>query len=358
MTQLDIAHARLHNQYITGSPLKEPGEVVSWLGAVQAQDYFGAKWSLGLRLQGTLDDDIERAFNKGAILRTHLLRPTWHFVTPADIRWMLALTAPRVHAANAYMYRKLELDSAVFKRSSVALTRALQGGLQLTRDEFRRVLQVAGIEPVVGLRMAYLLMHAELEGIICSGPRRGRQFTYALLEERVPPARTFEHEAALAELARRYFTSRGPATVQDFAKWSGLAVASARRGLEAVQSQLQHAVVGGQPYWFSADRPVKNAGSPTVHLLSIYDEYISGYKDHTAVMDEEIGEKLVALGNALGYIIVLDGRVVGAWRRTIGRNAVVIDINLFTRLTNAENQALVVAAHQYGKFLGLPVVLP
>lgn len=357
MTRFDIPRQRLHNQCISRTTFEEAGDVAGWLAAVQAQDYAGAKWALGLRLQDATDDDIERAFAEGAILRTHLLRPTWHFVTPADIRWMLALTGPRVHAANAYMYRKLELDSAIFKRSNAALAKALQGSRQLTRDELRGVLSQAGIATGDGLRMGYLMMRAELDGLVCSGARRGKQFTYALLDERAPQAKTLEREEALAELARRYFMSRGPATVQDFAKWSGLTVADARNGIAAVQAELQHEVVEGQTYWFSTSGRSAKEISPSVYLLSAYDEYLSGYKDRSAFIAASHAARLAAMGNALSYIIVLDGQVVGAWKRRLKKDAVVIETNIFTRLTTAQERAVAAAADQYGAFLGLPVVL-
>ena len=356
MTPLDIARQRLRNQRITEGKLRTPSEVVGWLGAVQAQDYAGAKWALGMRLQNATDDAVDQAFAEGAILRTHLLRPTWHFVTPADIRWMLALTAPRVHAANATMYRKLELDNALFKRSNAALVKALHGGQQLTRDELREALERAGVATAGELRMGYLLMPAELDGLVCSGARRGKQFTYALLEERVSPAKPLAHAAALTELARRYFISRGPATVQDFAKWSGLTLADARHGLEAVQTQLQHEMVDGQTYWFSTSMPAKES-SPTAYLLSIYDEYISGYKDRSAIGSPRHAARLSAMGNALTYIVILDSQIVGTWKRTFKKEAVVIEINLFIRLTKTQNRAIAVAAERYGAFLNLPVVM-
>jgi len=358
MTSLDIAHQRLHNQRIAGGAFEKPGDVVKWLGAVQAQDYAGAKWALGLRLQGATDDDVEQAFTEGSILRTHLLRPTWHFVTPADIRWLLALTAPRVHAVNAYSYRKLELDQTIFRRSNAALAKALQGGKQLTREELRGVLQQAGVATEGPLRLGYIMMRAELDGIVCSGPRRGKHFTYALLDERAPQARTLERDEALAELARRYFLSRGPATLQDFVKWSGLRTADARSGLEMVKSQLMQEGIDGQTYWFSTSRPSAKAVTPTAHLLSIYDEYISGYKDRSAIGDAKLAAKLIALGNALNYIIVVNGQIVGAWKRTFRKDAVVVETNIFTPLTKAENRALDAAARRYGAFLGLSVVLP
>ena len=209
MTNLDIAHQRLHNQLIARRTFEKPGDVVQWLGAVQAQDYAAAKWAVGLRSQGATDDDIEQAFAGGAILRTHVMRPTWHFVAPADIRWMLTLTAPRVNAINAFYYRKLELDDSLFMRSNAALAKALQGGKQLTRPELVSVLQQAGIATHDLLRFTYIMLRAELDGIVCSGARRGKQFTYALLDERAPQARMLDHDEALAEFARRYFTGHG-----------------------------------------------------------------------------------------------------------------------------------------------------
>jgi hypothetical protein len=329
---------------------------VDWLVAVQAQDFAGAKWALGLRMREATDEGIEKAFNQGAILRTHLMRPTWHFVTPVDIRWLLALTAPRVHIANASMYRRLELDNAIFNRSNYAMANALQGGKQLTREELRSVLSQVGIEAGDGQRMAYLLMDAELEGVICSGARRGKQFTYALLEDRAPPEKALERQVALAEFARRYFLSRGPASVQDFAKWSGLTIAEARDGLEAVKTQFENEMLDGQTYWFSATGPPSSAASPSAHLLSIYDEYVSAYKDRGAIIDENHGARLWEMGNALSYIIVLDGQVLGTWRRTLRRTEVAIELNPFERLSAAEERAVDSAAGRYGAFLGLPVV--
>ncbi len=182
----EIAHARLRNQRLSQPACSTPAEAVTWLVASQSQDFAGAKWAVGMRCREAVDADVERAFDDGSILRTHMLRPTWHFVAPADIRWLLALTAPRVHAANGTQYRSLGLEPALLGRCHTVLENALRGGRHLTRDELRGALQQAGIATDGVQRSTYIMMHAELEGIICSGPRRGRQFTYALLEERVP----------------------------------------------------------------------------------------------------------------------------------------------------------------------------
>jgi hypothetical protein len=357
-TSLDIVQHRLVSQRLAGAKLETPSAVVQWLGAVQAQDYAGAKWGVAQRATGATNTDVEQAFASGDILRTHVLRPTWHFVTPADIRWLLALTAPRVQAINASMYRKVGLTPALLTRSIGALTGALEGGCSLRRDELRSMLRAARI-PVDGEeRLSYVLMNAELEGIVCSGPRRGKQFTYALLDERVPSTKALSRDEALASLSHRFFTSRGPATVHDFAKWSGLTVADARDGLEAVKADLVHGIVDGKTYWFAAGRGRTRARpAPTVHLLSIYDEYISGYKDRSAIVSTRDAARLWKIGNALSYIVVINGRIRGTWKRRLDKSIVVIRTEVFDRLTRSEAQAVEDAVERYGAFLRMTAAL-
>ncbi len=357
MTDLSITHQRLINQRLMGIPFEKPVEVVDWLVAVQAQDYAGAKWALGQRLHGAHDADLDRAFNAGEILRTHVLRPTWHFVTPADIRWLLALTAPRVHAVSAAMYRRLELDSTTFKRCHKVLSKALQDGQTLTREELSTALQTAGIVISSGQRLAYIIMHAELEALICSGPRRGKQFTYALLDERAPRARHLKPDEALAELARRYFAGHGPATVKDFAKWSGLSSAEAKRGLAAVAEQFQHEALNGEDYWFAPVNSSALLPSPTAYLLSIYDEYLIGYKDRSMLAKPEVIGMLFTMGGALSYLLVVDGQIVGTFRRTLSKDPVTITIDYAAHLTKAQMRAVDAAAQRYGEFLQKSVVL-
>ncbi len=352
MTNLDIAQKRLYNHLIARQTFESPVDVVQWLGAVQAQDYAAAKWALGLRLPAVSDDDIERAFAGGAILRTHVMRPTWHFVAPADIRWLLALTAPRVHATNAYYYRQCELDDTTFTRCHEAMTNALQGGKQLTRPEIVSALKQIGIVADDPLRFGLIIMHAELEGIICSGARRGKQFTYALLDERAPQARTLERDEALSELVKRYFSSHGPATLQDFVWWSGLTAADAKAGLAMAQDCLAQETIGNQIYWFPSTTPAK-AVSATVHLLPAFDEYTVAYKERSAIIDPlDAGQ----VGSAiLGPVIVLDGQVVGTWKRVLKKNEVIITFDLFGTLNDAEKDVLIAEANRYGTFLGRSV---
>ncbi len=353
---LDIAHQRLHNQHITQHTFDKPVDIVQWLGAVQAQDFAAAKWALGLRMSDVTDNDIEQAFTDGAILRTHVMRPTWHFVSPANIRWLLALTAPRVYTAIAYYDRQLELDSAIFLRSNEALAEALQGGKQLTRTELASTLQQVGISTDNGQRLTQLMMHAELDGIICSGARRGKQFTYALLDERVSQTTGLDHDEALAELVNRYFTSHGPATMQDFMWWSGLTGAEAKAGLEMNASQLFHEKVNGQTYWFSELTPLAQDVSPKAYLLPNYDEYTVSYKDRSAVLDISHTNKFAVRDSILfNHVIVLNGQVVGTWKRTLTKDTVLVSLSPFTPLNTTERHSIAEAADRYGAFLGLPV---
>jgi hypothetical protein len=356
MKSLDIVQQRLSNQHLAGNPLKTASDVVAWLGAVQAQDYAGAKWAVGQRMRGADDTSIEQAFNEGTILRTHIMRPTWHFVTPADIRWMLELTAPRVNVANASMNRQVELDDALFARSNQAIAEALVGGQFLTRTELGAVLSRAGIA-AEGIRLGYIIHRAELDAVVCSGPRRGKQFTYALLDERAPQAKSLPYDEALAELTKRYFTGHGPASPADFAWWSGLTKTQARAGLEMVGTSLIRETVGDQTYWLAPDLPLAKEPSPTAHLLPNYDEYLLSYRDSSPVLDAAHAH-MIETGNPIfGHFLVIDGRMAGTWRRDLRKDTVTITLKRFAPLSEAQEEAVHIAAGRYGKFIGLDVVL-
>ncbi len=356
-----IVLQRLLNQRLLATTIRQPADVVRWLGAVQAQDYAGAKWGLGMRLDPAAavvsDAAVEQALDAGAILRTHLLRPTWHFVTPADIRWLLALTAPRVHLANAAYYRRVGLDDDLYARVCPALVQALEGGRYLTRDELRNWLEAAGIATAVELRMVYILMRAELDGFICSGPRRGKQFTYALIDERVPPMPPLTRNEALAELTHRFFLSHGPATVHDLARWASLPINEARAGLAANAAHLQSAEVAGLTYWFGPSLPDLPIQAPVAHLVSVYDEYVIGYKEWSAIAEPADAARLRAMENDLTSIMLINGRIAGTWKRTIGKRNVAVTLKPFRPLSEEDMAAVAAAAHRLGAFLGLPVTL-
>lgn len=351
-----IAEQRLHSQYITRARRRRPADVVAWLGAVQAQEYPFARWGLALRMpEGTTDADIERAFDDGRILRTHVMRPTWHFVTPSDIRWMLELTAPHVHRMMSHYNRRLELDTRTLTRGTVLFERALRDGNYLTRAELGIRLERAGLAMMKGQRLAHVAAHAELEGVICSGPRRERHFTYALLAERAPLARKLARDEALAELTRRYFTSHGPATIRDFVWWSGLKTAETKRGLEINRARQE--VIDGRVYWTLGRAPRPAPGGGGVHLLPVYDEYLVAYRDRDAVPHGQSVVKAPTRAMMFLHALIVVGQVAGTWRTARTSNGVVVDVVPARPLTKPERRALADTAARYGRFLEVPVSL-
>jgi Winged helix DNA-binding domain len=349
--RLAIVHRRLRAQRLAAEPFGAPADAVRWLGAMQAQEFAEAKWSIGERVHGCTDAAVEEAFARGEILRTHVLRPTWHFVARADIRWMLRLTAPRVHALNRYPYRKYELDDDVLRRSGEVLVRALANAEPHTRSELAELLRRAGIV-ADGLRLGYILMHAELEELLCSGPRRGRQQTYALLDDRAGEAKVLTRDQALAELTWRYFASHGPATVRDFRAWSSLTAADARAALERVGHRLEAQTGDDGTPWYAAPAGPEDRPATGAFLIPMYDETVVAYRDLKVVLAEPPPAE-----GFLSRPIVIDGRTVGSWKRFVGRRGATIEADLFTPLARAETEALEAVVERFGRFMELPASL-
>lgn len=354
----EIAKMRLVSQGISTASPKSAGrrrsaaEVAAWMGAVQAQDYAMAKWAIGLRLPGSTDTDIDSALDKGEIIRTHILRPTWHLVAATDIRWMLALSAPHVKARSASQNRALGLDASVFKRSNDIIRRSLEGGKQLTRTELMFRLEEQGIN-TSGNRGAHLMFSAELDGLVCNGARRGKQFTYALLDERVPEGLALPREEALALLADRYFASHGPATMQDFTWWSGLPVKDVRYAINAIRPALASDKHGELTFYHSVTGCATPARSRQVHLLPAFDEYLISYQDRSPSLPPSLFREVFTLNGIFKPVLVQNGKVIGTWRRTISREKVVIELTSFGNFSKTTLQGVASAAARYGRFLGL-----
>jgi hypothetical protein len=335
---------RLRRQRLTGEPFPDSLAAVSWFGAVQSQDFAAALWGIGQRCADTNDASIRRLFDHGAILRTHVLRPTWHFVAPADLRWMLALTAPRVHVKNGPYYRRHDLDDKQLHRAADVITAAL-AGTQLTRTELAAELARKGID-TEGLRLTLIVMWCELEALICSGAMRGRQHTYALVDERVAEAPERETDDALGELATRYFASHGPATLTDFVWWSGLKVSEARRAVDIAQPP-EHVRKSEQ---LSEREPT---GEHTVHLLPNFDEYVIAYQDRSALLPLAKQES-VPLDS---HLLLIDGRMAGTWKRTLNTRHVTVSVQLPTssdRVSPDIRDALARQVGRLGTFLDHP----
>ncbi len=347
-----IIARRLTNQGLLGTPFADPVAVVRHFGAMQAQDYYGAKWAVGQRCAAS-DAEVEALFNAGVILRTHLCRPTWHFVLAEDIRWLVELTAPRVHQANAFMNRKMGIDAKLLHRATDIMAKALVGGKHLERDVLMALLQRVGMDTSEN-RSSHYMMYAELEGVVCSGPRVGKQFTYALLDERVPKARKLGREEGLAEIVRRYFASRGPANQSDFTLWSGLTVADAKKGIAMLGTDFERVVINGKEHWLLKDGAPMKVPPNTVHLLPNYDEYGIGYKDRDAFYDPKLAAASGSRGNPVfRNLLLLNGSMVGTWDRVLKRDAVSVVNSPFAPLPIGARNAVNKAVERYTGFLGL-----
>jgi hypothetical protein len=357
---LRLRNQRLVSAEAGGAKFKTAKEVVGWLGAVQSQEYALARWSLGLRSRALAEVDIEKEIATGRILRTHVLRPTWHFILPRDIRWVMRLTAPRVSAV-ARRQGQLGLDARQLARSFDLIAKALAGGEHLTRRELGAAIERGGIS-IDGQRLAFIVMGAENELLVASGKPKGANQTYALLDETAPQrgkTAHFDREQAVAELALRYFTSHGPATVGDFTWWSSLTAADARRGIAANGSALEKLEVEGTDFWWAGD-PTDGSDdrSPTIHLLQGYDEYIVGHRSpRDPINVARLASASVLLAPPFTHAIIRDGQGIGFWRRMATKDGFAIQTKLLLELGTREKSALESAVEAYAGFVGRPVTL-
>ena len=355
MIERDIGFHRLANQRVTGEKFEKPEDVVRWMGALQAQDYGQAVWAIGARTRSATLADVERALEEAKIIRTWPMRGTIHFVPPENARWMLNLSATRMLAADGRRMAQLDLTVDIMARCRDLFIDALSGGKRLSRPEMMALLEGAGIS-TQGQRGYHILWYLAQSGVICVGPMEGKQQTFALLDEWAPGSRDLPREEALAELARRYFTSHGPATVHDFAWWAGITVTEARLGLDGAKPALIAETVEGKEYWLPADTrtPALDNG-PGVVLLPGFDEYLLGYKDRGAVLAAEHAQKIVPGNNGIFRpMIVIGGQVVGTWARRLTKKAAQVTLQPFVPLDGTDDQ-VIEAARAYASFVELPL---
>lgn len=350
MTSKELIERRLTSQLLQDHSFHTPEQIVSWFGAIQSQDYAGAVWAISQRLPTTSNDEIESAFNKGLILRTHVMRPTWHFVAPQDIRWMLALTKDRVIRTMSTYNTSLGLTDALFEKSLSIIQSELTGHNYLTRNELGVLLKRNGIS-WQGNGLAHLVMYVEGNGIICSGPKKGKQHTYALLSERVPEVKQISRDKALKELTKKYFQSHGPAQISDFVWWSGLLTSDAKKGITLL-NDLRSDVVDGKIYYYF-DTPFHKR-TKKICLLPNYDEYTVAYTDREVLTMNVDKSKLGFRQNSLfNNVILIDGKIEGLWRRTIKTKSVHVETRLFKILSSDEKRELSTSLEEYADFLRL-----
>ncbi len=357
MTTADIVRARLDHQRLSRPDLATPAEVARWFGAVQSQDLPASLYGIGLRMPTATEAGVEQAIAEKTVVRSWPMRGTIHVMPAEDARWMVDLLAPRQNARSAHIYRKAGLTADVLKGAGEVLASELKGGKQLIRQELYAALNAAGIDTNASAgeqRGMHLLRHWAQEGLTCITPRRGKQQTFALFAEWVPPGRDLSGDAALGELAHRYFQSHGPATVNDFAWWTGLTVTQAQRGLRQVEDAFTPVSESAAVYWSSPAKPRRASPARKAHLLPAFDEYTVAYADRSAAVDPSI---LRSVGYGIGANIVIDGRVVGLWKRVLKKDQVAISAELVASVDPAGRAAIARAADRYGAFLGLPAVV-
>ena len=354
----DIAHQRLLHQHIARpnpnhSSFDHPSQVVQWMGAMQAQDYGQALWAVALRTIAATQADVEQAIAERSIVLTWPMRGTIHFVAAMDVRWMLDLCASRKLAADGSRMKQLELDETILGRCERLFQKALAGGSPMTRSAMLELLELSGISPA-GQRGYHILWRLAQSGLICFGPRQGKEQTFVLLEEWIPNAPKKSRDDSLAVLAERYFTSHGPATVQDFAVWSGLTLRDARAGLESVQGRLVSEVWDQLEYWWVDQTSATQTSG--VHLLPGFDEYLLGYKDRRDVITVEHAARIVPGGNGVFFpMIVVDGQVLGTWKRKIKKNGVQVALEPFLEIDGLEERVHE-SLMRYCAFVGLPLL--
>lgn len=347
----EIALLRLTNQQISFSGLKTVAELVYWLGAVQAQDFPAAKWAVGVRLPGSTDKAVETAIDSGEIIRTHVLRPTWHLVSAEDVYWMLELSALQIKTAARSRDKELELTEEAFSHCNTLLEKWLRDGNYLPREELVKLLADAGFSNDNN-RVSHILMRAEIDGIIGSGPTKAGKQTYALLAERVPFKKLLKREEAAAELARRYFTSHGPAALPDFAWWSGLPVKECRQAIEAIKTDFVVEIVDGETYLFHPEFPVSEAENEMIYLLPAYDEFIISYKNRAATLTYENHLKVVSNNGFFRPVIVQNGQVIGVWKRSIKKDNAILETEYFGNPGKAIKKQVEKEFEKYVQFLG------
>jgi len=348
MTYKDILRLRLAAQRLTGEKAATPTDLLAESGAMQSQDYGMSKWAIGLRLKMSTHDQVEQAIDSGGIIRIHVLRPTWHLVRAADVRWMLDVTAPQIKAAMAFRDRQLELDEKIFRRCEKIIEKALARDKHLPRTALMPLLNKAGILTDEN-RSSHILLRAELDGIICSGPRQGKQFTYALLDERVPAGGKLSPDEGLAELTRRYFNGHGPATLYDFCWWAGLSVTDGKKGIGLLGTAIEQVSVGNKQYWFLPGKD-PGAGIPPALLLPAFDEWIIGYTDRAGLFATEHERKIITTNGIFRPVLLSNGLAAGSWRLVEKKGVISVAKDWFHPVSQRVQKAMQTAEKKYINF--------
>jgi hypothetical protein len=356
MDRSEIMRLRVANQCLAGSAFTRPDEVVRWFGAMQSQDLSASLYAIGLRMRQATEDLVERALTNGSIVRSWPMRRTIHCMAAEDARWMIRMLAPRGIARMQTYYRAMKITDEELERAGKILESALARNTRLTRPELYERLNAEGVatsSTQAPMRGLHLLVHWAHAGLICLAARRGKQPTFALLEDWTPRGRDLSGDDALAKLATVYFRAHGPATVKDFSWWSGLAMGEAKRAVQLARDILRCTTIAGVEYWQLGDGPTAASGTMPLLLLPAYDEYTVAYADRSFAGDPEL---LPTIGHGLAPNIIVDGRIAGTWKRAfVARGSVAVTPSLLCTLSKKEQAGLAHSIQCYADFLGRPL---
>ncbi|MBS7256696.1 winged helix DNA-binding domain-containing protein [Flavobacterium branchiicola] len=356
MTHQEISHHRLVSQKLYKTSSNSPQEIVQHLGAMQAQDYAMAKWAIGSRGTST-EAEIEEAINSGKIIRTHILRPTWHFVSADDIYWMLDLSAPQVKRFTNSASKKYGYDAKKLDQANNAIQKLLAGNNHLTREEIMLELNIKKTSSDDFLSAA-IMMNAELDGLVCNGRMKGKQITYALLEERVlKPITKLSKEEALSKLALRYFESHGPATLLDFSWWSGFPPTICKIAINAIELQLNNITIDNQQYWFKKEYSDADNFCESVHFLPAFDEILISYKTREVAILSEHQSKAFTNNGIFKPVIMENGKVIGVWKRTIKKDHAKIEAHFFNEPEKNKKQLIFQEIKSFENYLETKIVI-
>ncbi len=346
----EIVKLRLQNQQINTSEVASPTALVAWMGAMQAQDYEMSKWAMGVRLPNHTEGSIEAALNNGEVLRTHLLRPTWHLVAPQNIRWMLELSRPQIEKIVDGYNKRLGLDFSIRDKSNTIIEKALDEQPNLTRNELMKELENHGII-ASDIRAAHLMFHAELTGLVCSGIRKGKHLTYALLDKQVPLTQPLLREEAITKLAKLYFQSHSPATLKDFAWWSGLSITESRKAIENIKEDLETFQIEKTVYYVFPSKTIET-NKKDILLLPAFDEYMVSYTDRTAALPVAYTKQAITSNGIFSPIIVHHGKVIGLWKRKAKPKHVEIELLPFESISKDLTLEIQACFMVYQNYLG------
>lgn len=356
MTHSDISHYRMVSQKLYKTSPCSPQEIVKHFGAMQAQDYAMAKWAIGCRCDSS-EKEIEEAINSAQIIRTHILRPTWHFVSAEDIYWMMELSAPQVKRFTISGAKKFGYDEKKLNQINSSIEKLLAGNNHLTRDEIMQELDIKKTSKEDFLSAA-IMMHAELDGLVCNGKMKGKQITYALLEERVPKPKTkLSKEEALEKLALRYFESHGPATLSDFSWWSGFAPTICKKAINAIELQLNQITIDNQIYWFKKKGLELHRFRESVLFLPAFDEILISYKTREASFLPEHQSKIFTNNGIFKPIILENGKVIGIWKRTFKKDHAKIETEFFNETEISKKHIIFEGIKSFEKYLDTKTII-